>query len=52
MAPYEINKIYWPCFDDKIYILNNGYDGFALLVIKVNCIKKTVVLITIQNSFF
>ena len=27
---YEINKISLPCFDDKIYIQNNGYDGLAL----------------------
>ena len=27
---YEINKIFKNCRDDKIYILNNGYDGLAL----------------------
>ena len=27
---YEINKISLFCFDDKIYIQNNGYDGLAL----------------------
>ena len=27
---YEINKIPLPCFDDKIHIQNNGYDGLAL----------------------
>ena len=27
---YEINKISLSCFDDKIYIQNNGYDGLAL----------------------
>ena len=26
----EINKISLSCFDDKIYILNNGYDGLVL----------------------
>ena len=26
---YEINKTSL-CFNDKIYILNNGYDGLAL----------------------
>ena len=26
----EINKILLSCFDDKIYIQNNGYDGLAL----------------------
>ena len=24
------DKIYLSCFDDKINILNNGYDGLAL----------------------
>ena len=27
---HEINKISLSCFDDKIYIWNNGYDGLAL----------------------
>ena len=27
---YEITKIFLSCFDDKMYILNNGYDGLAL----------------------
>ena len=27
---YEINKISLFCFDDKIYIQNNGWDGLAL----------------------
>ena len=27
---YEIKKISLSCFDDKIYIRNNGYDGLAL----------------------
>ena len=27
---YEINKISLSCFDDKIYVQNNGYDGLAL----------------------
>ena len=27
---YEINKISLPCFDDKIYIQNNGYNGLAI----------------------
>ena len=27
---YEINKVSLSCFDDKIYIQNNGYDGLAL----------------------
>ena len=27
---YEINKIPLSCFDDKIYIQNNGCEGLAL----------------------
>ena len=27
---YEINKISLSCFDDKLNILNSGYDGLAL----------------------
>ena len=27
---YEINKISLSCFDNKIYVQNNGYDGLAL----------------------
>ena len=27
---YEINKILFSCFRDKIYTQNNGYDGLAL----------------------
>ena len=27
---YKINKISLLCFDDKIYIQNNEYDGLAL----------------------
>ena len=27
---FEINKISMSCFDDKIYIQNNGYDGLAV----------------------
>ena len=26
----EIKKIYLTCLDDKIYILNNGFDGLVL----------------------
>ena len=25
----DFNEILLPCFDDKIYIQNNGYDGLA-----------------------
>ena len=28
---YEINKISLSCFDDTIYIQNNGYDELALV---------------------
>ena len=30
VGTYEIRKISLSCFDDKIYILSNGYDGLAL----------------------
>ena len=30
IGTYEINKISLSCFDDKIYIQNNGYNGLAL----------------------
>ena len=30
IGTYETNKISLPCFDDKIYIQNNGYDRLAL----------------------
>ena len=30
IGSYEIKKISFSCFDDKIYILNNGYDRLAL----------------------
>ena len=30
IGTYEINKISLSCFDDKICIQNNGYDGLVL----------------------
>ena len=30
IGTYEINKISLSSFDDKIYVLNNGYDRLAL----------------------
>ena len=30
IGTYENNKISLTCFDDNIYIQNNGYDGLAL----------------------
>ena len=30
IGTYEINKISLPCFDDKMHIQNNGYDGLAV----------------------
>ena len=30
IGTYEINKISLSCFNDKIYIKNNGFDGLAL----------------------
>ena len=29
IGTYKINKISLSCFDDRIYIQNNGYDGLA-----------------------
>ena len=29
LETYEIKKISLSCFDDKVYIQNNGYDGLA-----------------------
>ena len=31
IATYEIKKISLSCFDEKIYIQNNWYDGLALV---------------------
>ena len=30
IGTHEIKKLSLSCFDDKIYIQNNGYDGLAL----------------------
>ena len=30
IRPYEINKISLSCFDDKIYIQSNGYNGLVV----------------------
>ena len=30
IGAFEINKMSLSCFDDKIYIQNNGYDGLSL----------------------
>ena len=37
---YESSKISLSCFDDKIYIQNNVYDGLALGY-QVNCKKQS-----------
>ena len=39
----EINKISLPCFDDKIYIQNNGCDGLDLGNEKKSCAKLKIV---------
>ena len=31
IGTYKINKTFLSCFDDKIYIQNNVYDGLALV---------------------
>ena len=50
LGTYEINKISLSCFDDKICIQNNGYDGLDLGY--YSWYKKAVVLITTQKGFF
>ena len=30
IGTYVVNKVSLSCFDDKIDILNNGYDGLAV----------------------
>ena len=41
IGTYEINKIYFSCFYDKMYIQNNGYGGLALVYqITNNYLKK------------
>ena len=30
IGTYAVNKVSLSCFDDKIDILNNGYDGLAV----------------------
>ena len=40
IGTYEMNKISLSCFNDKIYIQNNGCDGLADLAIRVNCKKE------------
>ena len=42
IGTYESNKISLSCFDDKMYIQNNGYDGLTF----VNY-KKKIILIAI-----
>ena len=36
IGTYEIHKISLPCFDDIIYIQNNGYDGLE----KSSCLEN------------
>ena len=30
IGTYKVNKVLLSCFDDKLYIQNNGYDELAL----------------------
>ena len=48
---YEINKVLLSCFDGKIYIQNNGYDGLALGYQSYLQKKNAVILITIRITF-
>ena len=47
IGTYEIDKISLSCFDDKIYIQNNGYDGLALGY--QSLLEKTVILIILSD---
>ena len=61
IGTYEINKISLSWFSDKIYILNNGYDGLALVISVnykrkkknsyLNNYSKTVLKKTVENIF-
>ena len=51
IGTYKINKFSLLCFDDKTYIKTMDMMD-QILVIRINFLKKTVTLITIQNSFF
>ena len=42
IGTYKINKISLSCFDDKLYIQNNGYDASALGYKSFNYIKNSV----------
>ena len=48
---YEINKVSLSWVDDEIYIQNNEYDELGLCYQRW-LYKKTIILITIQKSFF
>ena len=41
IGTYKINKISLSCFDDKLYIQNNGYDASALAYKSFNYIKNS-----------
>ena len=45
IGTYEISKISLSCFDNKIWIQNNGYNGLALGY--QSLLEKTFTLITI-----
>ena len=47
IGTYEIDKISLSCFDDKIYIQNNGYDGLALGY--QSLLEKTIILIILSD---
>ena len=47
---HEISNIFLSCFDDKICIQNNEYDGLALGY--YSYLLKKVILITIKKKFF
>ena len=49
IGTYEIDKISLSCFNDKIHILNTGYDRLALCY--QNSLQRTVIL-TVNSYLF
>ena len=50
IGTYEINKISLSCFDVKMYIQNNGYDGLSLSY--QSWLDQTIILKTILKKAF
>ena len=50
IGTYEINKVSLSCFDVKMYIQNNGYDGLGLSY--QSWLDQTIILKTILKKAF